>query len=391
MTRLRIVHVARDIVGTGGGEVVRQVTAHTAARGIEVVLITDSTNFEPAPGVTVKSVPGGGALLAWQPGHRLVWHLRHTIQIAWFTIVASLVTLPYRLRGYVVFNHNCESLVGQALVMHNVFSAELAERHLSPVRLVRAYMHPVRVMRLIKERVLAQSRWGKHLVAVSAASLPDVVALAGDSARVSVAANGVDLVRYAAAPEPIDAKLAHRLSGAGNVLLFVGHEFGRKGLRELIAALEHLPADSVLVVAGGAAEDRAPFLQIAERVGAASRIIFLGRVDDIRPLLGVADVFCLPSHYETMPLVALEALAAGVPVVLTPQCPAHQLIVSGTNGEVTSHDPEDIAKAITDALQAQDQVKIRHSVAGMSWESTTTSYLHIAQKISAGRQVRVAA
>ncbi|MEZ0446838.1 glycosyltransferase family 4 protein [Cellulomonas sp. ICMP 17802] len=395
MTRLRVVHVARDIVGTGGGEVVRQVTALTAARGVEVVLVTDSTDFVPAPGVTVKTVAGGGALIAWQPEHRIGWHVRHALQIAWFTVASSMIALPLRMRGYVVFNHNCESLVGQVLVMHNVFSAELTRRHLSRPRMFLAYLNPVRAIRIAKERVLAAPVWGRRLLAVSQAALPDVVALAGGHDRVSVTPNGVDLTKFSAEPGPIDVLLAQQLVGSRTVVLFIGHEFARKGLPELIAALAGMPSDTILLVAGGESQDRERYRIMAEKSGVASNVVFLGRVDDVRPVLGVADVFCLPSHYETMPLVALEALAAGVPIVLTPECPAHRLIVSGANGEVTSHDPEEIGRAIAKAALVVKGDAVRASVAEMSWERTTAGYLQVAEGIatrgSVARRRRVAA
>lgn len=53
----------------------------------------------------------------------------------------------------------------------------------------------------------------------------------------------------------------------------------------------------------------------AQALGITQHLHFLGRRDDVPDLLGAADVFCLPSYFEGHPLVVLEAMAAGLPVV----------------------------------------------------------------------------
>jgi len=73
-----------------------------------------------------------------------------------------------------------------------------------------------------------------------------------------------------------------------------------------------------------------PFPALAQRLGVADRVSFLGFRDDVARLLRASDLFVFPSRYETFALVVLEALASGVPVVtarsvgaaglVTPEC-----------------------------------------------------------------------
>lgn len=98
---------------------------------------------------------------------------------------------------------------------------------------------------------------------------------------------------------------------------------GRAGYQKdhLTAAriLAHLPADWRLAICGGGTE-RPDFRQRILRAagpGAEARLRFLGPMRDIRPLLQEADLFLITSRYEGMPIAALEAFEAGLPLAST--------------------------------------------------------------------------
>jgi len=90
------------------------------------------------------------------------------------------------------------------------------------------------------------------------------------------------------------------------------------------------------------------------------RVRFLGAQHDVRPFLGAADLFCLPTLYDPLPNAALEALACGLPVVTTTTCGAAEFIEPGVNGAL-SPPLEPVAMAARlDALCAQG---IAHAMA----------------------------
>jgi glycosyltransferase involved in cell wall biosynthesis len=105
-----------------------------------------------------------------------------------------------------------------------------------------------------------------------------------------------------------------------------------KGQRELIEALAGLEATGVLVgrdlELGGAYERR--LAADADRLGA--RIVFAGYREDVPALLEGCDVFCLPSHAEGLPLVLLEAMSRGKPVVATSVGGTPELVEHGETG-----------------------------------------------------------
>jgi glycosyltransferase involved in cell wall biosynthesis len=72
--------------------------------------------------------------------------------------------------------------------------------------------------------------------------------------------------------------------------------------------------------------------RFASKVAHGDRVLFLGPRDDVPGLLGIMDIFCLPSVYEGLPLTVLEAMAAGVPVVGSDVLGINEVIEDGVNG-----------------------------------------------------------
>ncbi len=129
---------------------------------------------------------------------------------------------------------------------------------------------------------------------------------------ISVVNNGVP-----ATPLPREP----RAPGEPFRLLFLGNLLERKGIADLLHALS-LPAareaDLCLTVAGGGAVDT--YKQMAKDLGIAARVRFTGWLDQTaaRQEVTRADALVLPAYDEGLPLVILEAMATGVPVVCTP-------------------------------------------------------------------------
>ncbi len=138
--------------------------------------------------------------------------------------------------------------------------------------------------------------------------------------KVSVIPLGVDLDRF----QPQDKEAARAELGleGQRIVLFVGRIEPLKGVDILINAAAMLDSDidcSVLIVGGDEASEAelAQLRDLTREQGIENRVAFVGAIDrDKLPLYyNAADVCVVPSHYESFGLVAVEAMASGVPVV----------------------------------------------------------------------------
>lgn len=137
-------------------------------------------------------------------------------------------------------------------------------------------------------------------------------------AKLRVIPNGVDVTRFAAAKSASCDTLG--LRPERRALLFIGRLEAQKRvdwlLRLLPEVLGRLPQHDLLVVGDGAERGA---LEAAARANprVAERVHFLGFRADVPQLLAASDLLLLPSAWEGMPNVVLEAMAAGKPVVAT--------------------------------------------------------------------------
>jgi glycosyltransferase involved in cell wall biosynthesis len=154
--------------------------------------------------------------------------------------------------------------------------------------------------------------------------------------KIHVLANPVDLEKMAR-PADFDRLSQRRASGfaeSDTVLVFValGH-FERKGLPLILQAMKSdLPPTVKLNVVGGEADLIGRYRLIVDEMELTGRVHFTGMQKDVRPHFWSADAFVLPSVYEVFPLVALEAAAAGIPMVVSPLNGVEEFLVDGENG-----------------------------------------------------------
>ncbi len=112
------------------------------------------------------------------------------------------------------------------------------------------------------------------------------------------------------------ARLQLGLPEAGPCILFIGNDYRKKGLVTLIQALQHLPHDSFLVVVGNAAQIPG-FRASVQASGLGQRIFFLGALRNVTQAYLSADCLAHPTLEDTFGMVVLEAMAHGLPVVVS--------------------------------------------------------------------------
>jgi len=234
-------------------------------------------------------------------------------------------------------------------------------------------------------------RRADRTIAVSAYLRDRLVADVGfDPARVSVVHNGVDAAAIARAVEAADRVALRASVGIPADAVVVG-TLGRlvdsKGVDILLAAVATLsknrPTLRCVVVGDGPAETR--LKEAAAELGIGHSVVFAGFVEDPYSWLAALDVFALPTLLESFGLAALEAMAAGVPVVASRTGGVPEVVTDGRTGLlVKPGDSAELASAIATMLDdptaarrltvaAREAARTEFSIAAMA-EATAAVY-----------------
>jgi UDP-glucose:(heptosyl)LPS alpha-1,3-glucosyltransferase len=169
---------------------------------------------------------------------------------------------------------------------------------------------------------------------------------------VDVIYNQPDLQKFSSATSS-GIKQARRRLGIPEdkrIIATAGTNFMLKGIGPLIRCLAYLPADTMLLVAGGRHCEK--YQRLANKVGAEDRVRFLGKVDDMVTFYQASDMFILLSFYDACSNAVLEALAAGLPVISTTTNGSSCFLSESSIVDPTIH-PVDLAALIARVLNSK--------------------------------------
>jgi UDP-glucose:(heptosyl)LPS alpha-1,3-glucosyltransferase len=179
----------------------------------------------------------------------------------------------------------------------------------------------------------------------------------------------------------------HGLGPKETVLLFVGMNFEIKRLDLIIQAMSYFcktyekqNPPKLLVVGKGRS---APYLRMARDLGVAGQVVFAGVTRQIEKYYLAADIFAMPSVYDTFGMAVLEAMAAGLPVIISQTVGAKDLVQNGMNGFVLKDPPnaEDVAKKIRILSSPQKRLEMgnlaQERAAGHTWDHLAKQMLQI--------------
>ncbi|MHC5210222.1 MAG: glycosyltransferase [Planctomycetota bacterium] len=152
--------------------------------------------------------------------------------------------------------------------------------------------------------------------------------------------------------EAVRAELG--LADEAPVLICVGRLAPQKDHTTLLRAMTRVSPDGQLLVVGGDpfGDGEARLAAQVDELGLGGRVHLLGIRHDVPDLLAASDLFVLPSLWEGLGLVFLEAMAAGLPVVATRVSAVPEVVEHGVTGWlVPPADPEALAAAVGAALR----------------------------------------
>ena len=190
----------------------------------------------------------------------------------------------------------------------------------------------------------------------------------GSAKKIRYLGNGVDLGRFdrTALSEERRRNLRRDLripEGHGPILGITGRITEEKGFGELIEAMsflrEDFPEAHLIVIGGQLSTERDAFqdrlVDFIGEQGLDSHVTFAGFRDDVQDLLGLLDVFVLPSYREGLPRSVLEAMAMELPVVATRVRGCREAVVDRVTGLlVPARDSSALKKAIAQILSSHE-------------------------------------
>lgn len=168
--------------------------------------------------------------------------------------------------------------------------------------------------------------------------------------KISVIYNGVDTERFGgkeAAAARSEVRKAHSLKEDDVVAVFPAHEFKRKGLVQILEAMKLLnKANFYLFVIGR--DNPAGYTDLTAEYGLSKNVLFLGERKDMENYYAASDMMIFPTLYEPFGLAVTEAMAAGLPVIVSAQAGAAELITDGSDGLVLKdrNDSKELADKI---------------------------------------------
>ncbi|NIJ36177.1 glycosyltransferase involved in cell wall biosynthesis [Sphingopyxis panaciterrae] len=197
-------------------------------------------------------------------------------------------------------------------------------------------------------QLLAAASRAAGLLAVSDAMRRDMAAIGIDPGKIALHYTGIDSARF----HPGDRAAARAALGMGTepAILTVGALIARKGQALVIEALPALPG--VHYWLAGAGEEDGRYRALAQKLGVASRVHFMGPVAnaDLPQLYRAADAVVMPSASEGLANAWVEALACGTPIVISDAGGAGELVTSPVAGRIVDRSPGPIAAAVRDIL-----------------------------------------
>jgi glycogen synthase len=205
--------------------------------------------------------------------------------------------------------------------------------------------------------------------------------------------NRIHLIPPGVNPSLFEGPFEDPFSGVGTPrVLFVGRLAAQKGVGTLVsaAALLEDPRAQVLLVGDGPKRKR--LKREAKRIGVADRLHFVGFVahERLPAVLAHADVLVLPSIYEELGTVLLEAMQAALPIVASRTGGIPDVIEDGVNGMLVPPDePEALAHAINRLLADRNLARrlsegARERGKDYDWEVLAERVLRVYQDVTAG-------
>lgn len=244
------------------------------------------------------------------------------------------------------------------------------------------------IYRLVDVNILKEA---DHIITVSQALKDEIVSKWKiRAAKVSVIPNGVDTEIFHPNNKRVGAvRKKYKIKSA--YCLFVGQLRSRKGVDYLLKAFNDVKDDQITCVVVGDGPERENLVKLTHDLKIDERVIFTGAVpfEDLTGLYCGAEFFVLPTVAEGSPLVVLEALASGLPVISTKVSGIPEVVEDEFDGFIVP--PRDVNSLAERIQMLIDDRELRNkmsknarkmTVETLSWHAVAQKTLSVYEKVT---------
>ncbi len=344
--RLKIAIVAYRIGKTGGVERYTWEIAKFLAQQHDVTIISNLVDDTPDSDIKIKKI----------------FAIRHPGFLSIFSFSINSWLYLWNKNFDIVHTQGAASFRQNVVTAHSVhkhwFFLSLGQTPKFSFAWLRKLANPIHYLTIFTEWIQYRKHNCQRIIAVSKSVKQELIECYGyNPANIDVIYNGVDIKSFTqqnrqSHRQELLAKLG--IPTETLLLLFVAHEFRRKGLSYVLKAMAAHPQMHLLVVGR---DDPTPFRSLITTLRLHDRIHFVGMTNKIEKYYNAADIFIFPTQYEPFGLAILEAMAFGLPIITTQSAGAAELLTHNKNALLLSR--YDSISEIDDAINALKDESLR--------------------------------
>lgn len=319
----------------------------------------------------------------------------HHVPAVRLTALSTILSFPLPAtmmigRGFDVVHAQGLVCRGANVVTAHICNATWYEERRRSADTIRATEHLFAALVNRLERMLFRSATQAEVIAVSERVAVDLREAYGRLARVSVVYHGVDLERFTPLRRESCRSAVRRSFGIPEdalVALYVGDL--RKGGRTAIEALSSAPDWHLLTVSRTAPM---PYAAYAKERGVSNRVVLAPPTDVIEQFYAASDAFVFPSAYDAFGMVVTEAMASGLPVIVSAAAGASELVEHGDSGFIIASAKDCMSIGAYLSAWSRDRVQLdrmgeaaRRAVQPFTWEAIAKQTMAVYERAAVRR------